>query len=134
MADYFAHWLKIGKQADATKLPKIFFVNWFRRDEDGRYIWPGFGENSSVLKWVFERVDGKSAVDRTAIGLLPAAGALDTTALDVPQDDLDTLLSVDVDGWLAAVPQIREHFERFGENIPAELSAALATLEHQLTA
>jgi phosphoenolpyruvate carboxykinase (GTP) len=134
MADYFAHWLKIGKQADATKLPKIFFVNWFRRDEDGRYIWPGFGENSRVLKWVFERVDGKSAVDRTAIGLLPAAGALDTTALDVPQDDLDTLLSVDVDGWLAAVPQIREHFERFGENIPAELSAALATLEHQLTA
>jgi phosphoenolpyruvate carboxykinase (GTP) len=134
MADYFAHWLKIGKQADATKLPKIFFVNWFRRDEDGRYIWPGFGENSRVLKWVFERVDGKSAVDRTAIGLLPAAGALDTTALDVPQDDLDTLLSVDVDGWLAAVPQIREHFERFGENIPAELSAALSTLEHQLTA
>ena len=134
MADYFAHWLKIGKQADATKLPKIFFVNWFRRDEDGRYIWPGFGENSRVLKWVFERVDGKSAVDRTAIGLLPAAGALDTTALDVPQDDLDTLLSVDVDGWLAAVPQIRQHFEQFGEHIPAELSAALATLEHQLTA
>ena len=134
MADYFAHWLKIGKQADAAKLPKIFFVNWFRRDEDGRYIWPGFGENSRVLKWVFERVDGKSAVDRTAIGLLPAAGALDTTALDVPQDDLDTLLSVDVDGWLAAVPQIRQHFEQFGEHIPAELSAALATLEHQLTA
>ena len=134
MADYFAHWLKIGKQADATKLPKIFFVNWFRRDEDGRYIWPGFGENSRVLKWVFERVDGKSAVDRTAIGLLPAAGALDTTALDVPQDDLNTLLSVDVDGWLAAVPQIRQHFEQFGEHIPAELSAALATLEHQLTA
>ena len=134
MADYFAHWLKIGKQADATKLPKIFFVNWFRRDTDGRYIWPGFGENSRVLKWVFERVDGKSAVDRTAIGLLPAAGALDTTALDVPQDDLDTLLSVDVDGWLAAVPQIRQHFEQFGEHIPAELSAALATLEHQLTA
>jgi phosphoenolpyruvate carboxykinase (GTP) len=134
MADYFAHWLKIGKQADAAKLPKIFFVNWFRRDEDGRYIWPGFGENSRVLKWVFERVDGKSAVDRTAIGLLPAAGALDTTALDLPQDDLDTLLGVDVDGWLAAVPQIRQHFEQFGEHIPAELSAALATLEHQLTA
>jgi len=134
MADYFAHWLKIGKQADAAKLPKIFFVNWFRRDTDGRYIWPGFGENSRVLKWVFERVDGKSAVDRTAIGLLPAAGALDITALDVPQDDLNTLLSVDVDGWLAAVPQIRQHFEQFGEHIPAELSAALATLEHQLTA
>ena len=134
MADYFAHWLKIGKQADAAKLPKIFFVNWFRRDTDGRYIWPGFGENSRVLKWVFERVDGKSAVNRTAIGLLPAAGALDTTALDVPQDDLNTLLSVDVDGWLAAVPQIRQHFEQFGEHIPAELSAALATLEHQLTA
>ena len=134
MADYFAHWLKIGKQADAAKLPKIFFVNWFRRDTDGRYIWPGFGENSRVLKWVFERVDSKSAVNRTAIGLLPAAGALDTTALDVPQDDLNTLLSVDVDGWLAAVPQIRQHFEQFGEHIPAELSAALATLEHQLTA
>jgi len=132
MADYFAHWLKIGKQADAAKLPKIFFVNWFRRDEDGRYMWPGFGENSRVLKWVFERVDGKSAAHRTAIGLLPSAGALDTTALDVPQGDLETLLSVDKAGWAAAVPQIREHYEQFGEHIPAELSAALAALEHEL--
>ncbi|NQW67766.1 MAG: phosphoenolpyruvate carboxykinase (GTP), partial [Acidimicrobiaceae bacterium] len=123
---------KIGKQADAAKLPKIFFVNWFRRDEDGRYMWPGFGENSRVLKWVFERVDGKSAAHRTAIGLLPSAGALDTTALDVPQGDLETLLSVDKAGWAAAVPQIREHFEQFGEHIPAELSAALAALEHEL--
>ncbi len=132
MADYFTHWLKIGKQADAAKLPKIFFVNWFRRDEDGRYMWPGFGENSRVLKWVFERVDGKSAAHRTAIGLLPSAGALDTTALDVPQGDLETLLSVDKVGWSAAVPQIREHYEKFGEHIPAELSAALAALEHEL--
>ena len=134
MADYFAHWLKLGKAADAAKLPKIFFVNWFRRDEDGRFLWPGYGENSRVLKWVFERVDGKSSAHHTPIGLLPSPDALDTTSLDVAAEDLNALLSVDTQGWSGAVPQIKEHYAKFGDHLPAELLAALGTLEHALTA
>ena len=133
MADYFAHWLKIGKHADSTKLPKIFFVNWFRRDEDGRFMWPGYGENSRVLKWVFERVDGKSSTHLTPIGLLPSPDAIDTTSLDIAADDLAALLSVDTAGWSTAVPQIKEHYAKFGDHLPAELSAALDTLERSLT-
>jgi phosphoenolpyruvate carboxykinase (GTP) len=134
MADYFAHWLKIGKRADTTKLPKIFFVNWFRRDEDGRFMWPGYGENSRVLKWVFERVDGRSSAHQTPIGLLPSPDAIDTTSLDIAADDLAALLSVDTAGWSTAVPQIKEHYAKFGDHLPAELSAALDTLERSLTA
>jgi phosphoenolpyruvate carboxykinase (GTP) len=133
MADYFAHWLKIGKHADSTKLPKIFFVNWFRRDEDGRFMWPGYGENSRVLKWVFERVDGKSSAHQTPIGLLPSPDAIDTTSLDIAADDLAALLSVDTAGWSTAVPQIKDHYAKFGDHLPAELSAALDTLERSLT-
>ncbi|NDD61282.1 MAG: phosphoenolpyruvate carboxykinase (GTP), partial [Actinobacteria bacterium] len=113
MGDYFAHWLRIGKQTDASKLPKIFFVNWFRRDESGKFLWPGFGENSRVLKWVFERVDGKAAAQRTAIGLLPPVSAIDTTALDVPAADLEQILSVDVAGWTDAIEQIKQHYASF---------------------
>ena len=134
MADYFAHWLKIGKRADSAKLPKIFFVNWFRRDEDGRFMWPGYGENSRVLKWVFERVDGKSSAHQTPIGLLPSPDAIDTASLDIAADDLAALLSVDTAGWSTAVPQIKEHYAKFGDHLPAELSAALDTLERALTA
>ena len=134
MADYFAHWLKIGKRADSTKLPKIFFVNWFRRDEDGRFMWPGYGENSRVLKWVFERVDGRSSAHQTPIGLLPSPDAIDTASLDIAADDLAALLSVDTAGWSTAVPQIKEHYAKFGDHLPAELSAALDTLERALTA
>ena len=133
MADYFAHWLKIGKHADAAKLPKIFFVNWFRRGEDGRFLWPGYGENSRVLKWVFERVDGKSGASHTPIGLLPSPSAIDTTSLDIAADDLAALLSVDTEGWSSAVPQIKEHYARFGSHLPSELSAALSTLERALS-
>ena len=129
MADYFGHWLAMGKRTDASKLPKIFFVNWFRRDEDGRYIWPGYGENSRVLKWVFERVDGKSSARPTPIGLLPSPDALDTTSLAISPDDLATLLSIDTEGWSSAVPQIKEHYAKFGDHLPAELSTALGVLE-----
>jgi phosphoenolpyruvate carboxykinase (GTP) len=122
----------MGKRTDASKLPKIFFVNWFRRDEDGRYIWPGFGENSRVLKWVFERVDGKSSARPTPIGLLPAPDAIDTTSLEISPDDLATLLSIDTDGWSSAVPQIKEHYAKFGDHLPAELSTALGALEGAL--
>ena len=132
MADYFAHWLSIGKTGDPSKLPQIFFVNWFRRDEDGRFLWPGFGENSRVLKWVFERVNGSADAVDTPIGQLPAAGAIDTNGLDVDAADLDTLLAVDADGWREAIPQIREHFAQFGDSIPASLQLAVDTLEHKL--
>ena len=127
MADYFGHWLSLAKR-DGNHLPKIFFVNWFRRDEDGRFLWPGYGENSRVLKWVFERVAGNAEAVRTAIGDLPAPGALDLDGLDVSDDDMAELLKVDADGWKAAIPQIEAHFAQFGEKLPAALSAQLQQL------
>jgi len=133
MGDYFAHWLAVGKNTDAGNLPKIFFVNWFRRDENGRFLWPGYGENSRVLKWVFERVAGTAEAVETPIGLLPAPGQLDTNGLEVSADDLDALLSVDTDGWVAAMPQIRIHYAQFGDKLPAQLSLALDELEAKLT-
>jgi phosphoenolpyruvate carboxykinase (GTP) len=132
MADYFAHWLSIGKRGDPARLPQIFFVNWFRRDRDGRYLWPGFGENSRVLKWIFERVDGTADAAETAIGLLPTPEAIDVDGLDVDRGDLETLLSLDAAGWRDAIPQIREHFAQFGDSIPASLLLAVDTLEDQL--
>ena len=133
MGDYFAHWLTIGKHTEAGKLPKIFFVNWFRRDDEGRFIWPGYGENSRVLKWVFERVDGTADAVETSIGLVPSEGALDVTGLDVSVDDMATLLEVDAAGWKAAVPQIRAHYAQFGDKLPATLSLALDELDAKLT-
>ena len=127
MADYFGHWLSLAKR-DGNHLPKIFFVNWFRRDDDGRFLWPGYGENSRVLKWVFERVAGTADAVRTAIGDLPAAGALDLNGLDVSDADMAELLKVDADGWKAAIPQIEAHFAQFGEKLPAELTAQLQQL------
>lgn len=133
MADYFAHWLNIGKRSDQSKLPKIFFVNWFRRDDEGRYLWPGFGENSRVLKWIFERVEGNAPAIRTAIGMLPPVDAIDRSLLDISTDDLASILSMDVDGWANAVPQIRAHYARFDGRVPSELHSALDALEHSLT-
>ncbi|MDQ3177938.1 MAG: phosphoenolpyruvate carboxykinase (GTP), partial [Actinomycetota bacterium] len=134
-ADYFNHWLTIGKATDADKLPNIFFVNWFRRDDDRRFLWPGFGENSRVLKWVFERSEpgaGSEGVNESAIGILPKPESIDTAGADIDVADLDTILSVDVDGWKAAVPQIREHYAQFGDRLPASLSVSLDTLEARL--
>ena len=133
-ADYFAHWLSMETKTDPGKLPKIFFVNWFQRDEDGRFLWPGFGENSRVLKWVFERVDEDTAAVDTPIGKLPTKDSLDTDGLEIDESDLDTLLSVDIDGWKTAVPQIREHFAAYGEKLPAPLHASVDTLEANLDA
>jgi len=132
-ADYFAHWLSMEKATDPAKLPKIFFVNWFRRDDDGRYLWPGFGENSRVLKWVFERVNGDAEAIDTPIGKLPTKDALDLDGLDIDPADLDTLLSVDIEGWTKAIPQIREHYARFGERLPAALNVEVDALEAKLT-
>jgi phosphoenolpyruvate carboxykinase (GTP) len=132
MADYFAHWLAIGKNAAVANLPKIFFVNWFRTDTDGRYLWPGYGENSRVLKWVFERLSGDADAVETPIGLLPTHDALDTDGLAVSDDDLRAILSVDTAGWRDAVPQIREHYAKFNGKMPAQLSMALDALEENL--
>jgi phosphoenolpyruvate carboxykinase (GTP) len=128
MADYFAHWLAVGSKSDPAKLPQIFFVNWFRRDEDGRFLWPGYGENSRVLKWVFERVDGSADAVRTPIGLLPAPGSLDLNGLEVSDDDLAELLKVDADGWKSALPQIKDHYAKFGSKLPARLAGQLDSL------
>jgi phosphoenolpyruvate carboxykinase (GTP) len=132
MADYFAHWLAIGKNTDAANLPHIFFVNWFRRDQDGRFLWPGYGENSRVLKWVFERIDGDADAVETPIGLLPADGALDLTGLEIAPDDLAALTSLDTDGWRDAVPQIQTHYAQFGPKLPAQLTTQLDALASHL--
>ena len=132
MADYFKHWLQVGTKTDASKLPQIFFVNWFRRDEDGRFMWPGYGENSRVLKWVFERLNGTAQADKTAIGYLPSADSLDTNGMNINTADLQAITSVDVDGWREAVPQIRDHYAAFGDRLPNELATALDELESSL--
>ncbi|NQW60999.1 phosphoenolpyruvate carboxykinase (GTP) [bacterium] len=132
MADYFGHWLKLGSKAKPENLPQIFFVNWFRRDTDGRFLWPGYGENSRVLKWVFERVDGTAGAVETPIGNLPVVSDLDTSGLKVDAADMSTLLSLDTAGWLEAVPQIREHYATFGAKLPQQLTAALDSLEKAL--
>ena len=131
-ADYFAHWLSMTDRTDRSKLPKIFFVNWFRRDEDGRFLWPGFGENSRVLKWVFERVDGDSSAIDTPIGKLPTREAIDLDGLEIDDGDIDALLEVDTDGWKAAIPQIREHFAQFGDRLPGRLNDEVDELESNL--
>ena len=132
MADYFKHWLQVGTKTEASKLPQIFFVNWFRRDEDGRFMWPGYGENSRVLKWVFERLNGTAEADKTAIGYLPNATSLDTSGMQINEADLQAITSVDVDGWREAVPQIRDHYAAFGDRLPSELATALEALESSL--
>lgn len=132
MGNYFAHWLEMGKNADASKLPKIFYVNWFRKDADGGWLWPGFGENSRVLKWIVERVAGKGEAAETPIGYLPAPGAIDTSGLDIADGQMVELLNVDVEEWLNEIASIREHYERFGEKLPAALSDELAALETRL--
>jgi phosphoenolpyruvate carboxykinase (GTP) len=131
MADYFAHWLKLGAGADADALPRIFYVNWFRKDADGRFLWPGFGENSRVLAWIFERcADSVEAVE-TPIGLMPADGAINTDGLEIRAEEMAELLRVDEDQWRAQLPQFREHYARF-EHLPGELAEQLDALEGRL--
>lgn len=131
MGDYFAHYLKIGER-EGAKLPKIFYVNWFRTAENGKYLWPGYGDNSRVLKWIFERCSGTAHAVDTAIGRLPRPTDLDTSGLNVTEEQLHQLLSVDFDGWLAEIPLIREHFEKFGSHLPEGLSRELEELDHRL--
>jgi phosphoenolpyruvate carboxykinase (GTP) len=132
MGDYFAHWLKLGAQADAAKLPRIFYVNWFRKGADGKFLWPGYGENSRVLKWIFERVHGTAQAVDTPIGRLPAAGALDVTGLKLADSALDELLRVDIEGWSNELPVMKQHFQKFGSRLPQGLRDELNALEQRL--
>jgi phosphoenolpyruvate carboxykinase (GTP) len=132
MADYFGHWLKIGAATDAEKLPKIFYVNWFRQDADGNFLWPGYGENSRVLEWVFERVSGRAEAVETPAGWVPAPGEIDIEGVDVSKEDIEELLRVDTDEWRAEVPLIREHYALFGDRLPHELAEAIDTLDRRL--
>jgi len=133
MADYFAHWLRIGKSTDAANLPRIYYVNWFRKDADGRFLWPGFGENSRVLAWIVQRTAGKAEAAATPIGNVPAPGELDTDGLAVSDGDVAELLRVDADEWRHEVPLIAEFYARFGERLPVELGEQLDALERRLT-
>ncbi len=131
MGDYFGHYLNIGKKAGA-KLPKIFYVNWFRQDENGKFLWPGYGENSRVLRWAFERCAGTAKAVETPIGRMPTPNDIDTRGLDIPSTNLAKLLNVDVDGWLAEVPLIREHFAKFGDHLPQGMKEEVDKLEERL--
>jgi len=131
MAEYFAHWLKVG-ETDGATLPRVFCVNWFRKDDDGGLLWPGFGENSRVLEWVFRRCEGTGEAVETPIGLVPAPGALNVERLDLAPGALDELLTVDADEVKAELPQVREHLARFGDDLPSAVARQLDALEARL--
>jgi phosphoenolpyruvate carboxykinase (GTP) len=133
MGDYFGHWLRTGRR-EGARLPKLFVVNWFRKDNDGGFLWPGFGENSRVLAWVFRRCDGEADAVETPIGLVPAVGAIETAGLDLSEKDMAELLKVDPEEWKAQLPQVHQHFLQFGDRLPRELRAQLEALERRLGA
>jgi phosphoenolpyruvate carboxykinase (GTP) len=131
MADYWGHWLEMGKTKGA-KLPKIFYVNWFRKNGQGKFMWPGFGDNSRVLKWVFERCEGTAEAVETPIGNLPTLDAIDFDGLDMDEADKVQLLKVDINGWLQEIPLINEYYDQFGDRLPAELREEVRKLQKQL--
>ncbi len=131
MADYWGHWLKMGKK-EGAKLPKIFYTNWFRKGEEGSFLWPGFGENSRVLKWIFGRCDGTAEAVDTPIGMVPTMGALDLDGLNLDDAAIAELLKVDVDGWLQEIPSIIEYYESFGSHCPEELKQEVKELRQRL--
>jgi len=132
MGDYFAHWLSMTERTEASKLPKVFFVNWFRRGDDGHFLWPGYGENSRVLKWIFERVEGGGGAVDTPIGKLPTAEALDLSGLEIPEDDLELLLTVDVEGWKSEIDGLADFYDQFGDRLPEALRRQLAAIKQRL--
>jgi len=131
MGDYFQHWLDMGKRL-GDKAPRIFYTNWFRKTADGRWLWPGFGDNSRVLKWMCERVDGKAGAQETAIGYMPSAEDLDLAGLDVPAEDIKELLRIDVDAWKEEVRDMEKHFAQFGDRLPQVLGGELKALAKRL--
>jgi phosphoenolpyruvate carboxykinase (GTP) len=134
MADYIKHWLDIGTSTDHSKLPKIFFVNWFRKSAEGKFVWPGYGENSRVLKWIVERVNGVGEAVETPIGYVPAPGALDVSGLSLTDEQLQTALAVDPSAWKSELPTISAHFDNLGGRLPSEMRSQLQALEERLSA
>ncbi|HXY43631.1 MAG TPA: phosphoenolpyruvate carboxykinase (GTP) [Acidimicrobiales bacterium] len=132
MADYWAHWLSFKGRMQTDRLPRVFYVNWFRKSPDGRWLWPGFGENSRVLEWIFQRCAGAAEAVATPIGLLPAPGAISTEGLNVSSEDMAELLRVDVEEWRGEVPRIAQHYGQFGDHVPPELRAQLEALRARL--
>jgi phosphoenolpyruvate carboxykinase (GTP) len=132
IGDYFAHWLEVGAAGDPSTLPKLFWVNWFRKGDDGSLLWPGFGENVRVLKWVLERVEGKAPAIDTAIGRVPATSSIDTEAIDIDPDVLAELLTVDDERWREELPQLEDHYDRLGERLPSRLRDQLSALGKRL--
>jgi phosphoenolpyruvate carboxykinase (GTP) len=132
MGDYFAHWLKVGAATDAAKLPRIYFVNWFRKNDEGSYVWPGFGENSRVLKWISDRLAGAAEATETAIGRVPTRESLDTDGLDISEESLDLLLTVDTETWREEAALVKPNYERFGDHLPKALWDELEALNQRL--
>jgi phosphoenolpyruvate carboxykinase (GTP) len=131
MGDYFAHWLSMGDRL-GSKAPRIFYVNWFRKGPDGKFLWPGFGENSRVLKWMCDRVAGRTGARETPIGRLPEPSGLDLKGLDVPAANIAELLRIDNDAWRNEVPDIERHFAQFGKRMPERLLSQLELLKKRL--
>ena len=132
VGDYLAHWIEMGGKTSSDKLPKIFFVNWFRKSSDGRWLWPGFGDNSRVLKWIFDRCAGTAHAKETALGPMPEAKDLDLSGLDIPAADVEELLSVDLNAWSAKMDSLREHLAKLGDRVPKALHDELAALEQRV--
>jgi phosphoenolpyruvate carboxykinase (GTP) len=131
-ADYLNHWITVGKEHDAAKMPRIFYVNWFRRDSDGGYLWPGFGENSRVLKWVVDRIEGTASAVETPIGRVPRVDELDLAGLDVSSERVAAALEVRPEEWQEEIPKIAEWFETFGDKLPTVLWTELDALKARL--
>ena len=129
MADYWGHWLEMGEKAGA-KMPKIYYVNWFRKGADGRFLWPGYGENSRVIKWIFERLAGRASARETAIGYLPED--IDLSGLGISEKQFSELFNVDSSEWLNEIDDIKKHYARFGAKLPAALTSELQSLEQKL--
>jgi phosphoenolpyruvate carboxykinase (GTP) len=133
MGDYIKHWVEMGEKL-GENAPRIFYVNWFRKDADGNWLWPGFGENSRVLKWICERIDGTADAQETPIGMVPTLDSLDLNGLDIPESDISELIAVRAEDWLPEIPEIREFFSTFGNQLPSQVSAELDSLEASLKA
>jgi phosphoenolpyruvate carboxykinase (GTP) len=134
MGDYFAHWLQIGAGADPDKLPRVYHVNWFRKDDSGKFLWPGFGENSRVLAWIFRRCDGEAEAVETPAGLVPAPGAIEMEGLEIDDERMEELLNVEPDAFAQELPSVREHFAQFGDRLPERLRDELDRLTERLGA
>ena len=132
MGDYFSHWISMGRKADQTKLPRIFYVNWFRKNAKGEWLWPGFGDNSRVLKWIFERTSGANNAVKTAIGYVPREDALDTSNLQISREALHELLTVDNNSWKKELAELKSYYEMFGDKLPKEIVQELKNLEKRL--